>query len=102
MIHYTQLYSLPPAPILDHPREESHQTGTPGPSLSPLLLTSSGHHARPVQTCSLEGISEARTVSKRAVRILLNAFLFSILNMKTNQLIIKCLSTFIFVLSALY
>ena len=60
-------------------------TGDMGPTPS-LLLTSGGHHWRPVQTCSLEDLprnrylqqvvaTETCTVSKRVVRILLECCL---------------------------
>ena len=54
----------------------------------PLLLTSGGHHWRPVQTCSFEDLSphwywhlvvEALMVGKPVVRILLECFLFNYL-----------------------
>ena len=60
-----------------------------------LLVTSGGHHWRPVQKCSLEDpplpplvltsggmVTKARTVGKQAVRILLECFLvcFTVFN----------------------
>ena len=42
----------------------------------PLVVTSSCQDWRPIEICSLEQHIEAHTVGKRAVRILLNAFLF--------------------------
>ena len=42
---------------LPHPQPKSLQTWDlrpPGSTLAPLLVTSGGHHWRPVQTCSLQ------------------------------------------------
>ena len=50
MIHWTSLYKDPlpnPSPV---PLNIRHRT----PGFSPLLVTSCGHHCRPIQTCSLE------------------------------------------------
>ena len=59
MMHWTSLYRLPgPGPLLDirymapSPVPSTSDIDPPGPG--PLLMTSGGHHWRPVQTCSLE------------------------------------------------
>ena len=95
MMHWTSLYSPSPSPgstpppdmghggPLNHSR---HEHGDPsGPP--PLLVTSGGHHCRPVQICSLDltiqgphsywllVATKAHTVSKRAECILLECFL---------------------------
>ena len=60
-----------------------HETSDMGPTgPGPLLVTSGGHHWRPVQACSLENtpgywhlVAKSRMVGKRAVCILLECFL---------------------------
>ena len=81
---------LPPPP--SHPTWD--QPSSPGLS-APLLMTSDGHYWRPVQTCSLKlpvqfskylhlVATEACTVGKRAVRILLEC-LFVILSFSSPE-----------------
>ena len=70
---------------------DTHPSARPGiPTPATLLLSSGGHHWKPVQTCSptpwppwprnwyrhLVAATDTRTVGKRAVRILLEYFLF--------------------------
>ena len=78
--------------------------GTPPPPRhqalipSPLLVTSGGYHWRPVQTCSFDNTpdrhlvvaTEACTVCKRAVRILLEYFLVYGQRLKWEALWLKC------------
>ena len=69
-----------------YPLPLPHLTEDLGTYPFPLLLTSGGHHWRPVQTCSLENLptpwywhlvvaTETHTVGKQAVCILLECFL---------------------------
>ena len=66
-----------------HPCTHRHVTALALAS-TPLLVTSAAHHGRPIQTCSIEDlhstdiwwhVTEAHTVGKWAVRILLETFL---------------------------
>ena len=52
-------YQPPPPPPLNIPSHPTPFWTNPPPALShthPLLLTSGGHHWRPVQTCALEDL----------------------------------------------
>ena len=97
MMHGTSLHRATPGPAPRH--------GTPQPLLPPdirhgtppcpLLLTCGGHHWRPFQTCSpedplsplvLTSAIEACMVGKRMVRILLECFLVSIIELTQRLL----------------
>ena len=75
---------LSPQPWLQlHPLDIRHLTPKPTPPhirhrtpTDPLLVTSGGHHWRPVQTCSAQLVAtEARMVGKRLVQTPLECFL---------------------------